>query len=201
MNDGKLIADQLSTSAAITQFTKLAPVTIASNTAPPAIKTFKPEQGQLFRTADKKLIAFTGDKNVVLSAPVSTDRTEKGPQIIQLSSDELKNLQKGPNQIQFVKVVNSAGLAQTLPIQLSSSLVSKPATTPIKANVPTINEGVANLDSTIRELQQIKREQSTDQSSASIRVKKPCNCTKSQCLKVFYCINQSKRMSHVGFAL
>lgn len=185
MNDGKLIADQVSTSATIAQFPKLAPLTIASNTAPTAIKTFKPEQGQLFRTADKKLIAFTGDKNVVLSAPVSADRSEKGPQIIQLSSDELKNLQKGPNQIQFVKVVNSAGVAQTLPIQISSSTVSKPATTPIKANAPAaVNEGVASIDSTIRELQQIKREIPTDQSSAAIRVKKPCNCTKSQCLKV-----------------
>ena len=183
LNDGKLVAEQLTSTTLttpVTQLQKIAPQVAVSTV--PSVKAFKPEQGQLFRTADKKLIAFTGDKNVILSAPVINDAPEKGPQIIQLSSDDLKNLQKGQNQIQFVKVVNSAGQSQTIPIQMSNSL---PATSPVKSSTGVINEGLTHLDNAIRELQQIKRDQLvSDTNSSLVRVKKPCNCTKSQCLKV-----------------
>ena len=195
MGDGKLLLDSgVSTLNQQGAQKPIAPQVLPTESinTPPAIKTIKPEQGQLFRTADKKLIAFTGDKNVIVSGGSTTGSAstqEKGPQIIQLSSDDLKVLQKGPSQYQFVKVVNAAGQAQTIPVQINNAKARFGSPVKMSASAlptATVNHE-SNLDSTIRELQQMKRDQQhglDSSSSSSYRVKKPCNCTKSQCLKV-----------------
>lgn len=171
MTDGKLVAES-------TLNTVQKPITIPANSVP--VKAIKPEKGQLFRTADKKLIAFTGDKNVVLSAQKGAEVQESKSQIIQLNSDDLKSLQKGSNPIQYVKVVNSSGQAQTVPIHLSNV---RPKLSPVKSN--TSQETLTHLDAALRELQQMKRDQSAETSISSTRSRKPCNCTKSMCLKLY----------------
>jgi len=143
LTDGKLVAE--STLNAVQK-----PVTVSSNSVP--VKAIKPEKGQLFRTADKKLIAFTGDKNVVLSAPKGIEVQESKSQIIQLNSDDLKSLQKGSNSIQYVKVVNSSGQAQTVPIHLSNV---RPKLSPVKSS--TSQETLKHLDAALRELQHLKK--------------------------------------------
>jgi len=108
VSGGKLVVDPSS------------PAKQAGHTKQQLMSQFKPEQGQVIRTADGRLIAFTsaaaGAKNLLLASPNKKQEKSLG-QIIRLQSDTSGPSQDG-NKVQLVRVVNSLGENQTMQLKV-----------------------------------------------------------------------------------
>lgn len=202
--------------------------------SPQKVITLKPPEGagQIVRTADGRLISLQGAaKKVVLPATSSSSlqqtfsptkiliRDSQGNTVQTLgggarSVGQVLRLDQPSDKVQYVRVVNSSGKSQTVPLRAMTSepvltqgprpsgVAMRPAANGYSGATSISGEALSsnlednifsgNLPETIKQ-EAVEPVVSTKEKPRSVtnlepqgvRPRKPCNCTKSQCLKLY----------------
>jgi len=133
----------------------------------------KPEQGQVIRTADGRLIAFSsGSKNIVLQSPSKQIGSDK---VIRVPGEALADISS--NKVQLVRVINQQG--ETVQLKMADKQKFQQL-----QGIKTVSSATPFQTSLQKEIAQVKKEMVSVE-PPGLRPRKPCNCTKSQCLKLY----------------
>jgi len=161
----------------------------------------KPEAGQIIRTSDGRLISLQAPaKKVILPgsgaltspAKVRGVQEEAGPVAPSLTGGQVFRLTPDSglapsDKVQLVRVVSSAN-RQTLTIKSGQTVMGNirtllPSSESSKVEEEDLKSEVKSqlADSLMKEKSRVL----TNIEPAGVRPRKPCNCTKSQCLKLY----------------
>jgi len=155
----------------------------------------KPEAGQIIRTSDGRFISLQAPTKKVVTSSVALTSPSKvresmpsltGGQVFRLTPDS--GLAPS-DKVQLVRVVSSAA-RQTLTIKGGQAVMGNIQS--IRTLLPNTEAKVEEEDlkaevktQMVESLAQDKTRVLTNIEPAGVRPRKPCNCTKSQCLKLY----------------